>query len=264
MALEYKYDQGQMSIRSSEGKGRTCWYLIIFFVLLVIGGGGWLFLSGYLTPLDAGSSNSFTTSLRGKMNEQKNLLESRNETIKKLTKELGILKREHKIHIIANVELNKKLQLAEKKLSEADEELLLYGNILNAKDLKQGLHIQHFGLKPVEVDKEGKKIPVNTRFHYRVVLSYIRSDDSSVKGSFSINIVGKQKGKSVTFNHKDIVPGGDGTALTSFSLKYYQSLEGDVELPKDFTPEKVKLSVNPSSGSTLEKTQNWATVMKVK
>lgn len=265
MALEYKYDQGQMRVNSSGGGKSTCWYLMIFLLLLSFGGGAWLYLTGYLTPMEsADSENSFSTSLRGKMNEQKTLLKSHGQTIKGLTKELGLLKREHEIQLVANDELNNKLQLSEKKAAEAHEELLLYGNILNVKDMKQGLHIQHFGLKLVKVDKDGKKIATNTRFRYRIVLSYIRSDDSSAKGKFSIKIVGKQKGKSVTLDHKKLVPMGEGTALAGFALKYYQSLEGEVELPKDFTPEKVKLSVSPSSGSVLAKTQNWSTVMKVK
>ncbi len=262
MALEYKFEQGQMRVKPSGSKGKLCWYLMILFMLLTFGGVAWLFFSGYLTSADAETKNSFATSLRGKMNEQKRLLEKRKITIDNLTQELGVIKREFKIQKVANVELNTKLQLAEQKLSDADEELLLYGNILNAKDLKQGLHIQHFGLKLVKVDKEGKKLQTNQRFHYRVVLSYIRSDNSSVSGSFSINIIGKQKGKSLTLSHKKLVPAGEGTALTGFSLKYYQSMEGDIELPSDFVPEKVKLTVSPSSGKTLEKKYDWATAIK--
>jgi hypothetical protein len=194
------------------------------------------------------------------MNEQKHLLIARKETIDKLSQELGMLKRKHKIQIVANTELNKKLLLAEEKLSDADEELSLYGNLLNAKDLKQGLHIQHFGLKTVKVDKDGVKVQENTRFSYHVVLSYIRSDNSLIKGKFLISIIGKQQNKSVTLIHTDLVPKLEEAPLTGFSLKYYQRLEGKIEIPKDFIIEKVKLTVSPSSGTTLEATHDWATV----
>ena len=262
MALEYKFDQGQLRVNASDSKKKLCWYLLIFVLLLNVGGLAWLFLSGYLMPVEADAKHSFATSLRGKMNEQKHLLTSQKETIKKLTQELGILKREQKIQIVANDKLNGKLQLAETKLGEAKEEILLYGNILNKKDLKQGLHIQSFGLKPVKVDKDGKKIAGNTRFRYRVILSYIRSDDSIIKGNFSISIIGKQNGSPTTLKHQLLVPKDGGTALTGFSLKYYQSLTGEMELPDGFSPEKVKLIVSPSSGSKLEKTRDWVAATK--
>ena len=262
MALEYKYDQGQIRVESSNSARTLCWALIIFLFLLNIAGAVWLYFSGYFTALDTttGSGHSFATTLRGKMNEQKHLLVSRKDAIDHLSQELGMLQREQKIQVIANKELNKKLLLAEKRLSDADEELALYGNLLNAKNLKQGLHIQHFSLKNVKVDKNGKKVASNRRFGYHVVLSHIRSDNSPIKGSFIIRIIGQQKNKSLTLFHKDLVPVTEGTALTGFSLKYYQSLEGEIELPDGFTVKTVKLTISPSNGKTLEKTYDWAAV----
>lgn len=260
MALEYKYEQGQVRVKSANSARALCWYLIIFLFLLNIAAVAWLYFTGYLTSVESESGHSFSTSLRGKMNEQKHLLTTRKQKIESLSQELGILKREQKIQIVANTELNKKLLLAEEKLSDADEELALYGNILNAKDLKQGLHIQHFGLKTVKVDKDGVKVQKNTRFSYHVVLSYIRSDNSLIKGKFLISIIGKQKNKSVTLIHTNLVPKLEGSPLKGFSLKYYQRLEGKIELPADFTIEKVKLTVSPSSGTALDVTYDWATV----
>jgi len=260
MALEYKYEQGQIRLKAANSARGLCWYLIIFLFLLNIAAITWLYFTGYLTSVESETGHAFSTSLRGKMNEQKHLLTTRKETIATLSQELGMLKRAHKIQIVANTELNKKLLLAEEKLSAADEELALYGNILNTKDLKQGLHIQHFGLKTVKVDKDGVKVQKNTRFSYHVVLSYIRSDNSLIKGKFLISIIGQQKNKSVTLIHTDLVPKLEGTPLTGFSLKYYQRLEGKIELPKDFTIEKVKLTVSPSSGSTLDVTHDWTIV----
>ena len=260
MALEYKYEQGQIRVKAANSARTLCWYLIIFIFLLNIAALAWLYFTGYLTAVESGSGHTFATSLRGKMNEQKHLLISRKKSLDELSQELGMLKREHKIQIVANTELNKKLLLAEEKLSDADEELALYGNLLNAKDLKQGLHIRHFGLKTVKVDKEGVKVQENSRFSYHVVLSYIRSDNSLIKGKFLISIIGKQNNKSVTLIHPDLVPKLEAAPLTGFSLKYYQRLEGKIELPEDFTVEKVKITVSPSGGTVLEVTHDWATV----
>ena len=262
MALEYKFEQGQMRVKPSSAQGKLCWYLVILLSLLLLAGAAWLFISGYLIPADANANNTFATSLRGKINEQKHLVEMQKEKIKNLEQQLGIVKREREIQKVANEKLNIKLQLAEKKLGEASEELLLYGNILNKKDLKQGLHIQHFGLNLVEVDHNGNKLKDKNRYHYRVVLSYIRRDESSIEGHFSITITGKQGNRTTTLRHENLVPRDIGKALTRFSLKYYQSLESEIELPDGFKPDKVKLTVNPSTGKTIEKSYDWFTAIK--
>ena len=262
MALEYKFEQGQMRIKPSDAQGKLCWYLVILLSLLLLAGVAWLFVSGYLIPADGGTNNTFATSLRGKMNEQQRLLATQKEKIKDLEKQLGIVKREREIQKVANEKLNVKLQLAEKKLGEASEEILLYGNILNKKDLKQGLHVQHFNLNRVEVDHNGNKLKDKNRYHYRVILSYIHSDDSSINGKYSITITGKQNNNTVTLRHENLAPSDVGKATTDFSLKYYQSLEGEIELPDGFTPEKVKLTVNPSTGKSIEKSYDWFTTIK--
>lgn len=258
MAIEYSYEEGQIKLHSTDSKKKLCWYLLIITLLALIGLVVWLFIRGYFVP--ANSDTPQAMSLRGKLNEQTHQLTIQAQKLETFETELGIARREKEIQKTANEELNKKLLLAEKKLSESEEELLLYGNILSAKDLEPGLRIQHFTLKKVTVDKDGKKLPSSRLYRYYLVLSNIRKDDTeSVKGSFEIKFIGTQNGESKILKHKELSAkeGGGGTPLTGFGLKYYQSLEDVVEIPEGFTVKKVLLNVTPRNGKALSQTHQW-------
>lgn len=256
MAVQYKYEEGQIKLHSTEHSCRRCWVLFIISLLLIIGLAAWLFVSGYFVAADSDSPQAL--SLRGKMNEQAHTLEVQDKKIKDIEKELGVAKREKEIQKTANEELNKKLLLAEKKLSEAEEQLLLYGNILSSKDLEPGLRIQHFKLKKVTVDADGKKLPSSRLYRYYLVLSNIRNDKSvEISGDFDIRFVGKSGGKSETLKHKSLIAKESGTPLTRFELKYYSSVEDVIELPEGFKPEKIVLRVSPKGAKTLEQTHKW-------
>ena len=46
--------------------------------------------------------------------------------------------------------------------------------------------------------------------------------------------------------------------VNRFSLKYYQRFEGIIELPPDFTPEQVLVTLRPESGANpITKRYDW-------
>lgn len=259
MAIEYSYEEGQIKLRSTEQPKRRCWYLLIIVLLLAIGLGVWLFIRGYFIPADSDSPQAI--SLRGKLNEQAHTLERQSTNITELENELGIVRREKAIQKTANEELNKQLLLAEQKLSEAEEQLLLYGNILSTQDLEAGLRIQHFGMKIIKVDKEGQKLESDRHYRYSLVLSNIRNDETTtVTGDFEITLTGRQNGKTVSLSHTDL-PLKENQIVSRFSLKYYKSLDGEILLPEGFSPKKVRVVVKPKEGKALEESHKWRTLL---
>ncbi|MGV6809938.1 MAG: DUF6776 family protein [bacterium] len=259
MAIEYSYEEGQIKLRSTEKPKRRCWYLLIIVLLLTIGLGIWLFIRGYFIPADSDSPQAI--SLRGKLNEQAHTLERQNNKITELENELGITRREKAIQKTANEELNKQLLLAEQKLSEAEEQLLLYGNILSTQDLEAGLRIQHFGMKIIKVDNEGQKLESDRHYRYSLVLSNIRNDDTTtVTGNFEIILTGRQAGKTVSLSHTDL-PLKENQVVSRFSLKYYKSLDGEILLPEGFSPKKVQVVVKPKEGKALDESHKWRTLL---
>lgn len=260
MALEYKFEnRGTVQVRPAGSDKRSpCWYMLIASLLLLLAVVAWLFVSGYLTSADSTGVHAMT--LRGKMDEQARLLEKQADHIKALEEQLATAKREQQVQEAANKDLSDKFAAASAELAAEREKLVLYEGILSSSDMEEGLHIQHFGIKPRLVDEKGKK--VDGLFQYHLVLSNIKGGDTTLNGEFSIAIVGKQGGKEVTVSHKDVTPSTD-KAVTQFAVKHYQSLEGALLLPKDFVPVTVKLKVSPSTGDALERlsrSYEWASL----
>ena len=259
MALEYKFEnRGTVQVRPTGSDKRSpCWYVLMAVLLLLLIVSLWLFISGYLTPAD--SSGIHAVTLRGKMDEQEKLIEQQAKSLKDLEDQLASAKREQQVQVAANDELSKKFAAASADLASEREKLVLYEGILSPSGLEQGLNILHFGIKPLLVDGKGKK--VDGLYHYHLVLSNVKGGDSSLDGEYAITISGKQEGKEVTVTQKDVTPSTEKVG-TTFAVKHYQSLEGDLLLPKSFTPATVKLKVTPNAGDAperLSKSYDWAT-----
>ena len=259
MSLEYKFDhRGTVQVRPiGSDKRSPCWYILATLLILMLIAGIGLFFSGYLTPVDSSGAHAIT--LRGKMDEQERLIEQHVATIKQMEEQLASVKREKQVQDAANTELNKKLAAVSADLAAEREKLVLYDGILSPDGLEGGLHIQHFAIKLRLVDQDGKK--TDSLYQYHLVLANIKGADSTLDGTFTITISGKQDGKGVTVTQADVTPNGE-KALTHFAVKHYQSLEGNFLFPKNFTPESVKLRVSPATGDTperLTKSYDWAT-----
>lgn len=263
MSLEYKFEnRGTVQVRPTGSDKRSpCWYMLGAVLLLLLLLAAWMFVSGYLTP--ASSTGIHAMTLRGKMNEQEKLISKQADSIRDLEEQLASARREHQVQVVANEELGKKFAVVEADLSTEREKLMLYEGILSPTGLDQGLHIQHFGIRQRLVDAQGKKVEQGF-YQYHLVLAQIRGGDTVLDGNYTITVNGKQDGKSVTVTQTDVTPSGE-KAQTAFSVKHYQSLEGNLLFPKDFTPESVKLKVILAAGDSperLTKSYDWATFSK--
>lgn len=265
MALEYKFDQkGNATLQvDTPSKRSYCWLIFILSWLLVIGAGSYLYYSGYLTPASLDSKqNILQSNLRGRLNEQERLLETQTDTIRVLEAELATAQRAKKIQDEANHSLRRQLGALEVQLLNAKRKSVLYESILSPDEVKTGLRIQHFSIRPIVLDKQGESLPKNIHFNYHLVLAHVRNQISQPsKGTFKIQIIGVQDNKEKSLVHTDL-GNTDQAVLKDFSLKYYQSLEGGITLPIGFEPKQVKVTLKPTSGKAIHTEYAWEELNK--
>lgn len=266
MSFEYKFEnRGTVQVRpTGSDKRNPCWYMLLGVLLLSTALVGWFFFSGYLTPASS-TGGIHAVTLGGKMNEQEKLIAEQITTIRDLEAKLASTKRDADVQTAANAELTRKFSATEADLTTERGKLALYEEILSPEGLEQGLHLQYFGVKERLVDSDGKKITGKHLYQYHLVLANIKGGDTAVKGSYSIAISGKQNGKAASVLHKDVTPDNE-KVLSTFDVKHYQSLEGNLVFPKDFVPESVKVKVNPDSGDIperLSKSYDWSSFNKI-
>lgn len=275
MALEYRFDhRGNVELQSGH-KRSYCWLYFLLFILAQAGLGVWLYINGYLTPVDS-ENNAQVLSLGSKLNGQEQQLELQAEEIIRLESQFVSARRSEKIQQTANEVLREKLGAAETALGESRERLLLYEEILAPESLERGLDVRHLDFQQLLIDESGKKLAHDRYYKYHLILTNIRgdNDDPLVSGTFSLKLVGKKTDKSGKKSTKN-------TTLTladiklktaqekadqsgnKFSLKYYQGLEGKIELPENFAPEQVVVELVPGSKKSARKVikkYDWNTV----
>ena len=258
MSLEYRFDhRGNVELQSAGSKRSLCWLYFLLFILFQLGGGGWLYFSGYLTPIDSEGSVQ-ALSLRGKMNEQERLLAKQSEQILRLESKVATAQRSESIQNTSNEALRDKLILAETELAESRERLLLYEEILAPETLEKGLNIQYLDIKSLLIDDEGKKLVHDRYYQYHLILTNVRGGDELVNGRFNLSIQGEKNNNPVSLKLSDIVVKTEGKQQNAdsdykFSLKYYQGLEGSIELPEGFNPQQVTVQLIPATGKSGKK-----------
>lgn len=271
MALEYHFDhQGNIELQGTH-KRSYCWLYFLLFILAQIGVGVWLYVNGYLTPVDS-ENNAQVLSLGSKLNGQEQQLKLQAEKIVRLESQFISARRSEKIQQTANEVLREKLGAAETALGESRERLLLYEEILSPESLKRGLDVRHLDIQQLVIDSLGKKLAHDRYYKYHLILTNIRggNGDPSVSGTFSLKLIGKKNSKKVTLTLADIMVktarGKGGQSGNKFSLKYYQGLEGKIALPEHFVPEQVVVELRPNAkkaGKKVTKKYDWNAVKRV-
>lgn len=143
-------------------------------------------------------------------------------------------------------ELDRSLKASAQEIVKLREELNFYRNIISPPNKKSGLRIQSLKLQPVA---NNKKI-----YRYKMVLIQALKHDYLVKGKARFEVSG--------------VHGGENTILRfpqpadkpiNFNFKYFQDIEGQIQLPEGFEPQWIKVNVTSwgRNAETVEQTYPW-------
>jgi hypothetical protein len=147
----------------------------------------------------------------------------------------GISKIEHDAY-----ELAKQSEvLLQKNLLELKEQLVFYQGIVSPEQMALGVNLQTFEL----IKKNDLGL-----FGYKVVLSKRGKSDKYVKGDFDISISGQQNEEPIEFSLAQLKKNYVESDV-DFSFRYFQMFEGDLQLPIEFEPFDIQLTVNPKTRS---------------
>jgi len=181
------------------------------------------------------------------LEEQNSVLEERISQlvteIEKTRDELVANKSSSEIEKLAYSEVDESLRNLQSEVLELKEEVAFYRSIVAPRESARGLRIQRFNVEPA-----------SKGFRYKLVLTQVIKNSRITRGNVVMQIEGVRKGKSVKLNLTSL--SAKGQKQLDFRFKYFQSFEGDLTLPKDFTPSRVHVKVS-SNRVTLEKTFAW-------
>jgi len=156
---------------------------------------------------------------------------------------------EHDAYTLAN----KSLIQHQQEILALKEELVFYQGIVAPSKAELGVNLQSFSM----LEKNAPNL-----YSYKLVLTKSGKNTKSLKGDFSIVLRGEKNSVTSELKLADLIT--DNTDKSnSFSFRYFQVFEGDVIIPKDFTPYEAEIHINPSTKKvkSFTETISWATVM---
>ena len=222
--LERFLVRGDIRVQWSGRKGVSAAAIIL--VLLVL---WWVYDLGKLHGVNELAS----------VRTKNSLLEERHDKLisdaAALREQVAILERSSQIDRQAAESVKSELGQLEEKLQAAREEVEFYRGIVSPGDVNPGLRIHRFTLEEGAVPGE---------FHYGLVLTQLKRNDRVISGVVDWTIHGLMPDQPAEIGLDRVTE--PAVKVLKFRFRYFQELAGTINLPKDFMPEKVVLTIRPA------------------
>src|SRR5690606_3425932 len=108
------------------------------------------------------------------------------------------------------------------------EQLAFYRSIAAPNEQKAGVRVQSLQLTPL----------VEGRVRYRLTLIQSTGQDKRISGRVDVAVRGRLGGEEKTLGGAALTP-APGSADVVFSLRYFEELGGEWQLPPGFVPQQV-------------------------
>jgi exonuclease VII small subunit len=147
-------------------------------------------------------------------------------------------------------ELDRSLKVSSQEIVRLREELNFYRNIISPPNKKSGLRIQSLKLEAADADDT----TATSKYHYKMVLIQALKHDRKITGKARFEITGVQGGANTTIRFPQTAD-----KSINFSFKYFQDIEGQIELPQNFEPQTIKVNVTSRgrNAESIEQVYPW-------
>lgn len=207
---------------------------------LLLVGGIWL-----LTLVLAGLLGRWLAGPGGDAGRQLDAAEARADTLQKQVVELqqrqATLQASDRISRAANSEVQTSLSEREEEIAGLRADVAFYERLVGATSQRKGLNTHSIEFSPEAAGT----------WQYAVVLTQNLNRGAISQGQMRFTVEGVKDGKLTSVSWDELhqrtkVPGQD------YSFRYFQQLTGSVMLPKDFTPQRVRVTLGSGAGGTTQ------------
>jgi len=203
--------------------------LLYGVVVVVIIDSGWGFYD--YGRFNAGYDSQDATHAYGEMLEIKDDLEAR---VAELREQKALLERAAQIEREAYNDLDATLKVLQGEILELKEELAFYRGIVSPREASLGLQLQR-----LELQHNG----TGRSYRYKVVLTQVVKSNRLASGTLKLQVEGLRQGEPVTLKLRDITE--KSVKDLKYRFKYFQNIQGDIELPENFQPLRLQVKILP-------------------
>jgi hypothetical protein len=204
------------------------WFLLILYSSIA-GAAGW-FLYSY-AQIQAGYQN---TELEKELSGLVEHIQKVEKDNAQLREQVAVNERNRQVEKEAYSAVDSNLKDLQEEILELKEEVAFYRGIVSPAESAPGLNIQSFKVQ---------KTPQENVYRYKLVLTQIMTKNRVVKGKVDLLLEGLEDGKPKKLPLKAV--SGESKPNTKLRFKYFQTLEGNLILPKGFVPSRVFVEVLP-------------------
>ena len=170
-----------------------------------------------------------------------------------LKQQLAIAQRSVQVADVASRKLTDNLAERDEQINGLRADLAFYARLVGGSAQREGLQLQGVRLTRVGSSRAWNIVLTLTR-------NARRGDE--VHGKATIDIDGVRAGSLARLHWQDISAPGQKDGL-DFKFKYFQQLHGTILLPRDFTPNRLNIDLEPTRGKAITQSMSWSDARKL-
>ncbi|WP_187775659.1 DUF6776 family protein [Luteimonas suaedae] len=174
-------------------------------------------------------------------------LRAQQAQIEDLEQRVTTLTRSDQISRDANRDLQSALTEREEEIAGLRADVAFYERFVGATAQRRGLSVHELLLQP-----SGDGV-----WHFTATLTQNLNRGAVSRGGLKLSIEGTRDGKLEQLDWVDLRQQHDAPPV-EYSFKYFQQVEGDILLPKGFSPVRVSAHLDPAGGAEVEQSFTWA------
>ncbi len=165
-----------------------------------------------------------------------------------LSQEVANLERHREIDRQAYAEIENTLKVLQLENQELREDIAFLRGIVSPIESAQGMRVQSLSFAASDDTSRG--------FSYKLVLVQVTQEARLTKGVIRLTVQGLQEGSPAELSLKEL---GQKSEQIPFGFKYFQRVQGEVQLPEGFEPARavVKVVADRPKKATLERSFEW-------
>lgn len=182
---------------------------------------------------------------QGQLRTSERAAQQQREKLDEAVQRLVTLQRSDQISRAANAELQTSLAERDEEISGLRADVAFYERLVGATTQRKGLNVHSIDFSQEEAGT----------WRYRAVLTQNLNRGAISQGQLRFSVEGVRGGKLASVGWNELHQRSEA-AGKEYSFRYFQELGGSVMLPKDFTPQRVRVWLR-GNGGNVEQTFDW-------
>jgi hypothetical protein len=185
---------------------------------------------------------------------QLNTLQQTNQNLKKENAELSqnynVLRVELEVAKLSEQKTFEEIKQGLEREKALQQDIAFYQQVMAPELSQQGFVIDAFNVSKSLSDRA---------YRFEIVLMQREKINNTLKGTLDVVLIGSEAGNAKQYALKDLLV--DQNMSLNFGFKYFQVVEGEIQLPENFLPERVLINTeiyqfNRKKGD-LQSSFNW-------